>query len=73
MKVTDHMIYAYAGEPEITGTDAHCIQQGLERVLKELTAEELMDMLHDHGVSAPEYQSHLSGRWAEDQRKDAGL
>ena len=30
---TDHMIYAYAGEPEITATDAHHIRHGLTAVL----------------------------------------
>lgn len=33
MKVTVPMIYAYANEPEITGTDAHAIEAGLQRVL----------------------------------------
>lgn len=34
MNVTDHMIYQFAGEPEVTATDAHAIRSGLERALK---------------------------------------
>ncbi len=30
---TDEMVYAFAGEPEITGTDAHAISVGLAAVL----------------------------------------
>lgn len=30
---TDEMIYAFAGEPEITATDAHAITAGLAAVL----------------------------------------
>lgn len=30
---TDEMIYAFAGEPEITATDAHAIRVGLAAVL----------------------------------------
>lgn len=33
IKVTDEMIYAFAGEPEITATDAHAIRVGLTAVL----------------------------------------
>lgn len=33
MKVTDHMIYTFAGESEITATDAHAIGVGLQAVL----------------------------------------
>jgi hypothetical protein len=33
IEVTDEMVYAYAGEPEITGTDAHAIRVGLAAVL----------------------------------------
>jgi len=33
VKVTEQMIYAFAGEPEITATDAHAIEAGLQRVL----------------------------------------
>jgi hypothetical protein len=31
MNVTDHMIYQFAGEPEVTATEAHAIRSGLER------------------------------------------
>ena len=34
--VPDYLIYAYAGEPEITATDAHVIADGLARVLNAL-------------------------------------
>lgn len=37
--VTDQMIYAFAGEPEITATDAHTIRVGLVAVL-ELVAQD---------------------------------
>ncbi len=33
IEVTDEMIYAFAGEPEITATDAHAIEVGLKSVL----------------------------------------
>lgn len=33
IEVTDQMIYAFAGEPEITATDAHAIRVGLAAVL----------------------------------------
>jgi hypothetical protein len=33
MKVTDQMIYAFAGDPEITVTDAHAIKVGLQAAL----------------------------------------
>jgi hypothetical protein len=33
IEVTDEMIYAFAGEPEITATDAHAISVGLAAVL----------------------------------------
>lgn len=33
IEVTDRMIYAFAGEPEITATDAHAIRVGLTAVL----------------------------------------
>lgn len=33
IEVTDEMIYAFAGEPEITATDAHAIRVGLAAVL----------------------------------------
>lgn len=33
IEVTDEMIYAFAGEPEITATDAHAIGVGLTAVL----------------------------------------
>lgn len=36
MKVTEHMILQFAGEPEITATDAHVIEQGLTRALKDV-------------------------------------
>jgi hypothetical protein len=31
--ITDEMVYAFAGEPEITATDAHAIKVGLAKVL----------------------------------------
>jgi hypothetical protein len=33
IEVTDQMIYAFAGEPEVTATDAHAIRVGLAAVL----------------------------------------
>jgi hypothetical protein len=33
IEVTDEMIYAFAGEPEITATDAHAIEAGLTAAL----------------------------------------
>lgn len=33
IEVTDEMIYAFVGEPEITATDAHAIRTGLAAVL----------------------------------------
>lgn len=33
IELTDEMIYAFAGEPEITATDAHAIRVGLAAVL----------------------------------------
>lgn len=74
MKVTDKMIEAARAVPRCDRVECdECLTDALEAVLKELTAEDLMDMLHDHGVSSDEYQNYLSARWAEDQRKDAGL
>lgn len=40
IEVTDEMIYAFAGEPEITGTDAHCIRHGLTAVLAVVEREQ---------------------------------
>jgi hypothetical protein len=36
MKPTEKMIYAFAGEPEITRTDAHAIEVGLTAALKDV-------------------------------------
>ncbi len=36
MKPTEQMILQFAGEPEITGTEAHYIEQGLTRALKDV-------------------------------------
>lgn len=36
MKPTQQMIYAFAGEPEITATDAHAIEAGLAAALKDV-------------------------------------
>jgi hypothetical protein len=33
IEITDQLIYAFAGEPEITATDAHAIRVGLTAVL----------------------------------------
>jgi hypothetical protein len=33
IEITDRMIYAFAGEPEITATDAHAIKVGLAAAL----------------------------------------
>jgi hypothetical protein len=33
IEVTDLMVYAFAGEPEITATDAHAIKAGLTAML----------------------------------------
>jgi len=32
IEITDQMIYAFAGEPEITASDAHAIEVGLTAV-----------------------------------------
>lgn len=36
MKPTERMILQFAGEPEITATEAHHIEQGLTRALKDV-------------------------------------
>jgi hypothetical protein len=66
--VTDEMIYAFAGEPEITATDAHAIEVGLRAVFAiveskiklaaSLNAEERSDLL----LFEAQADSFLSGR-----------
>ena len=55
IEITDQMVYAFAGEPEITATDAHAIRVGLEAVLAivqrdyrldRICREELMPGVH---------------------------
>jgi hypothetical protein len=40
---TDEMIYAFAGEPEITATDAHAIRVGLAAVLAIVEREHVIE------------------------------
>lgn len=40
---TDQMIYAFAGEPEITATDAHAIRVGLAAVLAIVERDHCME------------------------------
>jgi hypothetical protein len=42
IEVTDEMIYAFAGESEITATDAYAIKAGLKAVLA-IVEEELAE------------------------------
>lgn len=54
MKVTDRMIYAFAGEPEITGTDAYAIEVGLRAVFAEVDRQ--IEETHEpwcQGCNAP--------------------
>lgn len=67
MEISDRMIYAFAGEPEITATDAHCIKIGLEKVLalpevQEMCYYEHMDRIDGTAeMNAQAAQDNLDG------------
>ncbi|GAA2696394.1 hypothetical protein [Actinoplanes palleronii] len=46
---TDEMIYAFAGEPEITATDAHAIRVGLAAALGTI-ADDVRLVLNRHNM-----------------------
>lgn len=68
MEVTDRMIYAFAGEPEITATDAHAIKVGLEAVLKVINApvQEAEKWPRAVDRDSDTWYQHFPGVWSMD-------
>lgn len=79
MKVTEHMILQFAGEPEITATDAHYIEQGLTRALKaipEVLLAERVEELEKYPCctdsDGDDWQQEHPGVWALEGDMDGG-